>query len=139
MGLSWGTYTITPAGFEWLEGGGMPKPSSSSAKDPVRELAERPSEEAALEAALRAELEEEQKRMEEFERELEEADQRQEGGPPRASRGTAEEPRGTAEPPTRNSLAWWPKQPPPWPLCEAWAPTRQPPCWSPWGTIPRDS
>jgi hypothetical protein len=37
MGLSWGTYTITPAGFEWLEGGMPEEPPSSSAKDPVRE------------------------------------------------------------------------------------------------------
>jgi hypothetical protein len=95
MGLSWGTYTITPAGFEWLEGGGMPKPASS-AKDPVRELAERPREAAALEADLRAELEEEQKRMEEFERELEEVGQPQEG-PPRACREAAGEPQETAE------------------------------------------
>jgi hypothetical protein len=96
MGLSWGTYTITPAGFEWLEGG-MPEPSSSSsAKDPVLELAERPGEEAALEAALRAELEEEQRRMEELERELDEPGQREEplGAPGRA----AQETQGAAEP-----------------------------------------
>jgi hypothetical protein len=41
MGLSGGTYTITPAGFEWLEGG-MPEEPPSSAKDPVRELAQGP-------------------------------------------------------------------------------------------------
>jgi hypothetical protein len=109
MGLSWGTYTITPAGFEWLEGG-MPEPASS-AKDPVRELAQRPSEAAALEAALRAELEEEQKRMEEFERELEEEGQRE--GPPRASGRAAEEPRGTEPHPPRGGFRtaserrWW--------------------------------
>jgi hypothetical protein len=102
MGLSQGTYTITPVGFEWLEGGGMPNPASS-AKDPVRELAERPSEAAALEAALRAELEEEQKRMEEFERELEEEGQRE--GRPRASGRAAEDPRGTEEP-TRPEVAF---------------------------------
>jgi hypothetical protein len=112
MGLSWGTYTITPAGFDWLEGG-MPEPSSP-AKDPVLELAQRPGEEAALEAALRAELEEEQKRMEEFERELEEAGQREEGLPRGASGRTAEEPRGTAEPHpagggfrTASERRWW--------------------------------
>jgi hypothetical protein len=95
MSLSWGTYTITPAGFDWLEGGGMPEPSFS-AKDPVLELAERPSEEVALEAALRAELEEEQRRLEEFERELEEVSQPQEW-PPRASREAAQESQQTAE------------------------------------------
>jgi hypothetical protein len=113
MGLSWGTYTITPAGFVWLEGGSMPEPSSP-AKDPVRELAQRPGEEAALEAALRAELKEEQKRMEEFEHELEEAGQREEG-PPRASGSAAEEPWGTEEPHhpagggfrTASERRWW--------------------------------
>lgn len=98
MGLSWGTYTITLAGFEWLEGGGMPEdpPSSAKEKDPVRELAQRPGEGAALEAALRADLEEEQRRMEAFERELEEAGQPREG-PPGASGRAAQEPQGTAE------------------------------------------
>ncbi len=96
MGLSWGTYTITPAGLEWLEGG-MPEESpSSSAKDPVRELAEKPSEEAALESALRAELEEESRRMEAFERELDEAGRRE--GQPGASWRAAQGPWGTAEP-----------------------------------------
>ena len=100
MGLSWGTYTITPAGFEWL-GGGTPGPPPSTER--VLELAERPGEEVALEAALRAELEEEQKRMEEFERELEEEGRRE--GPPRASGRAAEEPRGTEEP-TRPEVAF---------------------------------
>ena len=54
MGLSCGTYTITPAGFEWLGGGGTPGPPPSTER--VLELAERPGEEVALEAALRAEL-----------------------------------------------------------------------------------
>jgi hypothetical protein len=96
MGLSGGTYTITPAGFEWLEGG-MPEEPPSSAKDPVRELAQRPSEEAAFGAALRVELEEESRRMEAFERELDEAGQLREG-PPGASWRAAQGPRGTAEP-----------------------------------------
>ncbi len=54
IGLTWGTYTITQAGLEWLEGGFI-------------------EEEAALESALRAEGEEESRRLEEFERELDEA------------------------------------------------------------------
>ena len=54
IGLTWGTYTITQAGLEWLEGGFT-------------------EEEAALESALRAEVEEESRRLKEFERELDEA------------------------------------------------------------------
>ena len=110
MGLSWRTYTITPAGFEWLGGGGTPGPPPSTER--VLELAERPGEEVALEAALRAELEEEQKRMEEFERELEEDGQRE--GLPRASGRAAQEPRGTEEPHpprggfrTASERRWW--------------------------------
>jgi hypothetical protein len=66
IGLTWGTYTITPAGFYWLEGG-LPEPT-----DRLRELAEKPGEEAAFEATVRAELEEERRRMEEVEWELDE-------------------------------------------------------------------
>jgi len=93
--LTRSVYTITPAGFGWLEEG-MPKLSPS--KDRVRELAERAGEEAAFESVLRAELEEERRRMEEIERELllEEVVRQQEellGGPETAS----EEPR-RAEP-----------------------------------------
>ena len=54
IGLTWGTYTITQAGLEWLERGFT-------------------HEETALESALRAEVEEESRRLEEFERELDEA------------------------------------------------------------------
>jgi hypothetical protein len=55
IGLTWGTYTITPAGFHWLEGS-LPEPSPT---DRGRELAEKPGEEAAFESAVRTELEEE--------------------------------------------------------------------------------
>jgi hypothetical protein len=68
IGLSWGTYTITPAGFSWLEDG-IREPSTT---DWMRELAQRPGEEAAFELAPRAELEEERRRIEEVERELDE-------------------------------------------------------------------
>jgi hypothetical protein len=68
IGLSWGTYTITPAGFSWLE---ESSPETSTA-DRLRELAEKPGEEEAFESALRAELEEESRQMEEVERELDE-------------------------------------------------------------------
>jgi hypothetical protein len=68
IGLSWGTYTITPTGFSWLE---ESSPGSSTA-DRLRELAEKPGEEEAFEATLRTELEEESRRMEEVERELDE-------------------------------------------------------------------
>ena len=71
IGLSWGTYTITPAGFSWLEDGIR----ESSTTDWIRELAERPGEEAAFELALRAELEEERRLIEEVERELDEEPQ----------------------------------------------------------------
>ena len=41
IGLRWGTYTISPAGFDWLEGG-LPQPT-----DRLRELAKMPGEEGA--------------------------------------------------------------------------------------------
>jgi hypothetical protein len=85
--LTRGSYTITPAGFNWLEGG-MPEPSSST--DSVRELAESPGEGAAFEAALRAELEAERRRIEEFERELGEVGQQEQppqGAEPRPPTG----------------------------------------------------
>ena len=75
IGLRWGTYTITPAGFSWLEGG-LPEPPKQ-----LRELAEKPDEEVAFEAALQTELEEERHRMEELERELEEVPQKLPGAP----------------------------------------------------------
>ena len=67
IGLTWSSYTITPAGFNWLEGG-LPEPSPT---ERVRELAEEPGAEAGFEAAIRDDLEEESRRMEEVERELE--------------------------------------------------------------------
>jgi hypothetical protein len=76
IGLRWGTYTITPAGFYFLEAG-LPEP-----KDSLRELAEEPGEEAALESAIQSELAEEHRRMEEVERELEEVRQKVSGGVP---------------------------------------------------------
>ena len=85
IGLRWGTYTITPAGFSWLEGG-MPEPT-----DRLAELAERPGEEAAFESAVRTELEEERHRMKELEREL--------GGGPQAAAERAQ-----AGPEERS---WW--------------------------------
>ena len=54
IGLTWGNYTITQAGLVWLEGGFTEG-------------------EAVLESALRAEVEEESRRLKEFERELGEA------------------------------------------------------------------
>jgi hypothetical protein len=53
LDLTWGTYTITPAGLEWLKEG-------------------LPDKEAAFDSTLRAELEEERSLMEEIERELDE-------------------------------------------------------------------
>ncbi len=65
LGLTWGTYTITPAGLEWLK--------------------ERlPDKEAAFDWTLRAELEEERSLMEEIEREL---DEESSGAPESAGEG----------------------------------------------------
>lgn len=80
IGLKQGTYTITPAGFSWLEGG-LPEPT-----DRLAELAKDPGEEAAFESAVRTELEEERHRMEELEREL--------GGSPQATAETPEQGEG---------------------------------------------
>jgi hypothetical protein len=87
IGLTWSAYTVTPAGLKWLETG-LPEPLLT---DRVRELAERPGEEEAFEAALRAELEEERRRMEGVERELTEE-------PPGAPQTAVEEEQKRAEP-----------------------------------------
>jgi hypothetical protein len=71
IGLTWGTYTVTPAGLRWLEASSAER----SATNWLHELASKPSEEAAFESAIRAELEQEQHRIEEFERELGEVQQ----------------------------------------------------------------
>jgi hypothetical protein len=94
IGLTWSAYTVTPAGLKWLETG-LPEPLLT---DRVRELAERPGEEEAFEAALRAELEEEHRRMEGVERELAEeppgaqqtAVEEQERAEPRSGTGAAQ-------------------------------------------------
>jgi hypothetical protein len=99
-GLRWGIYTISPVGFYFLEAG-LPGP-----KDSLRELAEEPGEEAALESAIQSELAEEHRRMEEVEREVEEVRQKLSGGTldepegvePRSATGDAEE--GAERP-------WW--------------------------------
>ena len=111
IGLTWGTYTITPVGLEWLKGGSL-------------------AEEAALESVLRAELEEERRRLEMVERELDEVNRElaighdaleaaraaaaeTERAEPRTRTGGPQEsyerPRDTAEFPTRGSLTrpWW--------------------------------
>ena len=96
IGLTWGTYTLTPAGLQWLEASSAER----SATDGLRELAREPSEQAAFESAIRAELEQEQHRMEEFERDLGEVQQRR--GPedtgPRLSTGDAQ---------TSEERPWW--------------------------------
>jgi hypothetical protein len=90
IGLTWGTYTLTPAGLRWLEVG---LPESSPTDDRLRELADEPGEGAAFESAIRAELEEEHRRMEAFERELDEAHRLSEpAGPRPATGGPREEP-----------------------------------------------
>jgi hypothetical protein len=76
IGLSWGTYTISPAGFSWLEGS-LP---GSSTTDRVQELAEKPGKESEFESALRSELEEERRRLEGVGRELDE-EPSEAGGP----------------------------------------------------------
>jgi hypothetical protein len=102
MGLSWGTYTITPTGVAWLKGG---MPGLPSSKERERELAERPSEEAALELALRSDLEEERRRMEGLERELDEGIERerhQRQTPRRLQRGLNEARKQLGE-----ERSWW--------------------------------
>ena len=82
----------------------MPEPLLT---DRVRELADKPGEEEAFEAALRAELEEERRRMEVVERELAEeppgapqtAVEEQERAEPRSGTGAAQV---EAEP-----RSWW--------------------------------
>jgi len=102
MGLTWGSYTITPAGLRWLETS-LPEPLPM---DRMQELAERPGEEEAFESALRAELEEERRRMEDLERNLNEE-------PPGAPETSAQEPESTelrsssAGPPRATVRRWW--------------------------------
>jgi hypothetical protein len=103
IGLTWSAYTITPAGLKWLQTG-LPEPFLT---DRVRELAERSGEEEKFEAALRAELEEESRRMKEVERDLaaqppgapETAVEEQKRAEPRSGTGDAQE---EAEP-----RSWW--------------------------------
>jgi len=84
IGLRWGTYTITPAGFYFLEGG-LPKP-----RDRLGGIAEKPGEEAALDFAIQTELEEERHRIEEVEGELEEVRQTLPGRGPEKAAAEAE-------------------------------------------------
>jgi DNA-binding PadR family transcriptional regulator len=65
LSLTWGAYTITPAGLKWLE----------------RDLSD---EEGASKSALQAEVEEERRRLEEVEREL---DEEPPGAPERVAEG----------------------------------------------------
>jgi hypothetical protein len=93
IGLRWGTYTISPAGFEWLEGG-LPQPT-----DRLRELAKKlRGEDGTFESAIRADLKEERRRMEAFQRELERLHRElePEGAEPRP---------GTRE--RREEVLWW--------------------------------
>jgi len=80
IGLTWGTYTITPVGLEWLKGGSL-------------------AEEAALESSLRVELEEERRRLEMVERELDEVNRQlvMAQDPPGTAQSTGEVPRGAEE------------------------------------------
>ena len=82
IGLRWGTYTISPAGFYFLEEG-LPKP-----RDRLGELAAMPGDESAFESAVQSELEEERRRMEKVERELGEVRQMLPGAPEKAAANT---------------------------------------------------
>jgi hypothetical protein len=105
IGLRWGSYTITPAGFYFLEGG-LPEP-----RDQLGELAERPGEEVAFESAVQTELEEERRRIEELKRELEEERQGLQEAPEMAAADTqrAEKSRVAAEDweSTSTRRPWW--------------------------------
>ena len=94
IGLTWGTYTVTPAGLRWLEASS----AEHSATNWLRELASKPSEEAAFESAIRAELEQEQHRIEEFERELGEVQREPEDTEPRLRTGDTQ---------TSEERPWW--------------------------------
>ena len=96
IGLRWGTYTITPAGFYFLEGG-LPEP-----RDRLGELTEKRGEEAALESTVQSELEEERHRMDELERELEEVRQKLPGVPERAESRLA-----SGDFQTASERPWW--------------------------------
>ena len=103
IGLTWSAYTVTPAGLKWLQTG-LPEPLLT---DRMRELAERSGEEEKFEAALRAELEEESRRMEEVERDLaaqppgdpETAVEEQKRAEPRSGTGDAQE--------EAERVSWW--------------------------------
>jgi hypothetical protein len=96
IGLTWGTYTVTPAGLRWLGASSAER----SATNWLRELANKQSEEAAFESAIRAELEQEEHRMKEFERELGEVQRepKPEDTEPRMSTGDAQ---------TSVERPWW--------------------------------
>jgi hypothetical protein len=103
IGLSWGTYTITPAGFSWLE----ESSPGSSTTDRLRELAGKTGEVTAFESVIRAELEEEQHRMEEIEQELVEEPL---GGPQSAMAGSFREeapPAGDGAQRGVEPRSWW--------------------------------
>ena len=104
ISLAWSAYTVTNAGLKWLEKS-LPEPLLT---DRMQEVAEGPDKEEAFESALRAELEEERRRMEELERELGEepsevpetaAEEQEERAEPQSSTGDARE---GAEP-----RSWW--------------------------------
>ncbi len=101
IGLRWGTYTISPAGFYFLEGG-LPKP-----KDRSVEHAEKPGEEVAFESAIQSELEEERLRMEEIEGELEEVRQELPGGAPEEPERTDFRPASGDFQTASERLPWW--------------------------------
>jgi hypothetical protein len=103
IGLSWGTYTITPAGFSWLE---ESSPRSSTTHR-LHELADKKGEVTAFQSVLQAQLEEEQHRMEEIERELGEEPS---GGPQSAGAGSVREeapPAGVGAQVGAEPRSWW--------------------------------
>jgi hypothetical protein len=103
ISLTWSAYTVTNAGLKWLETS-LPEPFLT---DRMQEVAEGPDEEEVFESALRAELEEERRRMEELERELgeepsevpETAAGEHERAEPRSSTGDTQE--------GAQHLSWW--------------------------------
>ncbi len=104
IGLTWSTYTLTPAGLRWLETS-LPLPETLPT-DRLREVANNPGEERIFESALRAELEEERRRMEELEREL---DEEPLGDPQRSGEGAERpEPRSsTVDAQQGVERPWW--------------------------------
>jgi hypothetical protein len=104
ISLTWSAFTITPAGLRWLQTS-LPEPLLTDHR--VQELAESAGQEDAFESALRAELEEERRRIEDLERDLTEDRPVAPGTATEGPEGVVET-RSTAEGPQETTEGrWW--------------------------------